>query len=59
MRAAAFFAATLIAIGAYLVVAAAFAFTPSWIGLGMLTISVAAAIGLVAIESKGSVRTTG
>lgn len=58
MRAAVFFAATLVAIGAYLTVAAAFAFTPTWIGLGLLTISAAAAISLVATESKGSVRTT-
>ena len=52
MRAAAFFAASLVAIGLYLAVAAAFAFTPTWIGLGMLVISAVASVGLVA--SKGS-----
>lgn len=48
MRAAAFFAASLVAIGLYLAAAAAFAFTPTWIGLGMLAIAAVAAVGLVA-----------
>ena len=52
MRAAAFFAASLVAIGLYLAVAAAFAFTPTWIGVGMLVIAAVASVGLVA--SKGS-----
>lgn len=48
MRAAAFLAASLVAIGLYLAIAAAFGFTPTWIGLGMLAIAAVAAIGLVA-----------
>ena len=53
MRAAAFFAASLVAIGLYLAVAAAFAFTPTWIGLGMLAIAALSAVGLVA-TSRGA-----
>ena len=48
MRPAAYFAATIIALGAYLAAAAVFAFTPAWIGLGMLAISAIAAVTLVA-----------
>lgn len=48
MRAAAFLAATTVVIGLYLAVAAAFALTPTWIGLGMLAIAAAAAVGFVA-----------
>jgi hypothetical protein len=54
MRAAAFFAASLVAIGLYLAVAAAFAFTPTWIGLGMLAIAAIAAVGLVATGGSTS-----
>jgi hypothetical protein len=54
MRAAAFFAASLVAIGLYLAVAAALAFTPTWIGLGMLAISAVAAIGLVVTTRSSS-----
>lgn len=60
MRAAAFLAATMVAIGLYLAIAAALAFTPSWIGLGMLTIASAASIALVATDrGQRTVRTTG
>lgn len=48
MRSAAYLAGTIIAIGLYLAVSAAFAFTPTWIGLGMLAISAVAAIAHVA-----------
>lgn len=54
MRAAAFFATSLVAIGLYLAVAAAFAFTPTWIGAGMLAIAAVAAIGLVATSGSSS-----
>lgn len=53
MRAAAFFAASLVAIGLYLAIAAAFAFTPTWIGLGILAIAAGAAVGLVATTRAG------
>lgn len=54
MRAAAFFAASLVAIGLYLAVAAAFVFTPTWIGLGMLAIASVAAVGLVMTSGTSS-----
>lgn len=54
MRAAAFFAASLVAIGLYLAIAAAFAFAPTWIGLGMLAISAVAAVGLVATSGRSA-----
>ena len=54
MRAAAFFAASLVAIGLYLAIAAAFAFTPTWIGVGMLVIAAVAAVGLVAFSGRAS-----
>ena len=47
MRPAAYFAATVIALGLYVAAAAIFAFTPTWIGLGILAISVVAAVVLV------------
>lgn len=48
MRAATHLAATMIAIGLYLALAAVAAFTPTWIGLGILGIASVAAISLVA-----------
>jgi len=54
MRAAAYFAACLVAMGLYIVVAAAFAFTPSWIALGILAIAAVAAVGMVAIGGSAS-----
>ncbi len=54
MRAAAFFATSLVAIGLYLAVAAAFGFTPTWIGVGMLAIAAVAAVGLVAMSGPSS-----
>jgi hypothetical protein len=50
MRPAAFFAGTLVALGLYVAVAAALAFTPAWIGLGSLAIATVAAVSLVAGE---------
>jgi hypothetical protein len=54
MRAAAFLAASLVAIGLYLAIAAAFAFSPTWIGVGMLAIAAIAAVGLVATSGRSS-----
>ena len=48
MRPAAHFAATIIALGIYVAAAAVFAFTPAWIGLGILAISALAAVVMVA-----------
>lgn len=53
MRSAAYLAATIIAIGVYLAVSAAFAFTPTWIGLGLLAISAVAAVAHVAGAETG------
>ena len=52
MRSAAFLAASLVAIGLYVALAAAFAFTPAWIGIGVLVIASTAAISLVATGSQ-------
>jgi hypothetical protein len=54
MRAAAFLAASLVAIGLYLAIAAAFAFSPTWIGVGRLAIAAIAAVGLVATSGRSS-----
>ena len=48
MRPAAYFAATIIALGIYVAAAAVFTFTPAWIGLGILAISAIAAVVMVA-----------
>lgn len=47
---AAIVAASIVTIGLYLGLAAAFAFTPIWIGLGMLGIAVIAALAMVAAD---------
>lgn len=48
MRPAAYFAATTILLGLYVAIAAVFAFSPTFIGLGILAISAMAAVALVA-----------
>jgi hypothetical protein len=48
MRSAAFLAAGIVAIGAYLALAAALALSPTWIGLGALSIAVLVGIAMVA-----------
>jgi hypothetical protein len=48
MRAAAYVAGSIVAIGAYLAVSAAFGFTPAGIALGVLVIALLAAVGIVA-----------
>lgn len=47
---AAIFAASIVTVGLYLGLAAAFAFTPTWIGLGMLAIALVAALAMVAAD---------
>ena len=49
---AAIIAASIVTIGLYLAIAAAFAFTPTWIGLGMLTISTIGATTIVVIADR-------
>jgi hypothetical protein len=48
MRAAALSAGAIIAVGIFLGIAATFAFSPTWIGIGILAIGVLAAIGIMA-----------
>ena len=48
MRAAAFFAASLVLIGTWIVLAAALTMSAAWIGFGILAIAVATAIGHLA-----------
>ncbi len=52
MRAAAAVAATVVAIGAYLAVAAVFDFAPTWIALGVFVIALGGAVGLVATDRR-------
>jgi hypothetical protein len=47
MRTAALFAGSIVGVGLYLVAAATFGFSPTWIGLGVLAISLTAAISMV------------
>ena len=49
---AAIVAASIVTIGLYLAIAAAFAFTPTWIGLGMLAISTIGATTIVVIADR-------
>ena len=52
MRAAAFLAAAIVAVGIYLAIAASFTFSPMPIALGMLAIAATAAIGLVVLDGR-------
>jgi hypothetical protein len=47
MRAAAVLAATIISLGLYLALAAGLAMSATWIGIGMLTIAAAGAMGVM------------
>ena len=47
MRAAAVVAGTIVVLGIYLAIAAAMAFTATWIGIGMLAISTLGSIGVM------------
>lgn len=55
MRASAFVGGTIVAIGIYLAAAAAFAFSPTWIGLGMVLIAATAGIAMVATAQSTAV----
>ena len=50
MRAAALVAGALIALGAYLTLAAVLAFSPTWVGLGMLLVAAAFGVAMVVLE---------
>jgi hypothetical protein len=54
MRAAAFLSAAVIAIGAYLMIAASLALGPTWIALGVLGIAVTAAVATVGVEQRSA-----
>ena len=54
MRAAALLSVAIIAIGAYLMIAAALALSPTWIALGVLAIAVTSAIAIVGAESRSA-----
>ena len=56
MRAAAFLAATVVAIGVYLAIAAVFAFSPAVIGLGSLLIGVGGAVAMMVPASSAAAR---
>jgi hypothetical protein len=58
MRAAALLAASIVAIGIYLAAAAVFAFSPALVGLGVLAVAVAAAIGMMVPASKAAAEPT-
>ncbi len=54
MRAAALTSAAVVAIGAYLMIAATFALGPTLIAVGMLAIAVTAAVAIVGTEQRGA-----
>ena len=54
MRAAALFSVAIIAIGAYLMIAATIALSPTWIVLGVLAIAVTSAIAIVSTEPRSA-----
>jgi len=56
MRAAAFFSVAIVAVGAYLAIAATLALSPAWIALGALGIAFSAAIGLMASGTPAATR---
>ncbi|HVM25281.1 MAG TPA: hypothetical protein VM253_07785 [Candidatus Limnocylindrales bacterium] len=47
------FAASIIAVGSYLAIAAVLGITPTWIGLGVLAISLIAAVTMVVVDRPG------
>jgi len=56
MRAAAVLAATIVAIGIYLAIAAVFAFSPALIGLGSLLIGITGAVAMMVPASGAAAR---
>ena len=55
MRAAAYLAGSIVAIGIYLIVAAALAFASAWIAIGVLAVATGGALGAMAGD-RGSAR---
>jgi hypothetical protein len=54
MRAATIPPLAIIAIGAYLMIAASLALSPTWIAIGTLAIAVTAAIAIVSAQSRSA-----
>lgn len=54
MRAAAVVAGTIVVLGIYLAIAAAMAFTATWIGIGMLAVSAAGSVGVMLASAPGA-----
>jgi hypothetical protein len=54
MRAAAIPPLAIIAIGAYLMIAASLALSPTWTAIGTLAIAVTAAIAIVSAQSRSA-----
>ena len=54
MRAAALLSVAIVAIGAYLMIAAALALSATWIALGVLAIAVVSAIAMVSAEPRSA-----
>ena len=54
MRSAAFLSAAILAIGAYLMIAASLAISPSWIAVGVLAIAGSMAAALVGVEQRAA-----
>ena len=53
MRAAAVVAGTIIVLGIFLTIAAASSMDATWIGIGMLTVSVAGSVGVMLASGAG------
>ena len=58
MRAVAAIAASVVIIGAYLAVAAVFAFSPTWIALGVFAIALGGAVAVVITDRRPADRST-
>jgi hypothetical protein len=56
MRAAAVIAGTIIVLGIFLTIAAASSMDATWIGIGMLTVSVAGSVGVMLASGPGRQR---
>jgi hypothetical protein len=54
MRAAAFTSIAIIAIGAYLMIAASAALSPTWIVIGVLVIALTTAVAIVGTEPRSA-----
>ncbi|MGH2418420.1 MAG: hypothetical protein ACRDFY_08810 [Candidatus Limnocylindria bacterium] len=54
MRSAAFLSAAIVAIGAYLMVAASLAISPAWVAVGVVAIAGSMSVALVAVEQRAA-----